>query len=46
MLDNSQTKLQKDLNAELKKLYENGTLKELSEKYFHDSHIPAADQFK
>ncbi|MFZ2576504.1 MAG: transporter substrate-binding domain-containing protein [Lactococcus hircilactis] len=46
VLDNSQTKLQKDLNAALKKLYENGILKKLSEKYFHDSHIPEADQFK
>lgn len=46
VLDNSQTKLQKALNTELKKLYENGTLKKLSEKYFHDSHIPAADQFQ
>ena len=45
-LDNSQSKLQKDLNVELKKLYDNGTLKKLSEQYFHDSHIPAADQFK
>ncbi|RZI49211.1 transporter substrate-binding domain-containing protein [Lactococcus kimchii] len=46
VLDNSQSQLQKDLNVELKKLYENGTLKKLSEKYFKDSHIPAADQFK
>ncbi len=46
ILDNSQSKLQKDLNVELKKLYNNGTLKKLSEQYFHDSHIPAADQFK
>ena len=46
ILDNSQSKLQKDLNVELKKLYDNGTLKKLSEQYFHDSHIPAADQFK
>lgn len=46
ILDNSQSKLQKDLNVELKKLYDNGTLKKLSEQYFRDSHIPAADQFK
>ncbi len=46
VLDNSQSQLQKDLNAELKKLYDNGTLKKLSEKYFHDQHLPDADQYQ
>lgn len=46
VLSQTDTKLQKDLNAQIKKLAENGTLKQLSEKYFGDDQVPAADQYK
>ncbi|GAB2026428.1 transporter substrate-binding domain-containing protein [Lactovum odontotermitis] len=38
-------KLQSAVNAELKKLEADGTLKELSEKYLGDAFVPAADKF-
>ncbi len=46
VLDSSQTTLQKALNAQLKKLAENGELKKLSEKYFGDDQVPSLDQYK
>ncbi|MFC4651921.1 transporter substrate-binding domain-containing protein [Lactococcus nasutitermitis] len=46
VLDNSQTKLQKALNKEVKKFAKDGYLKKLSEKYFGDNQVPEASQFK
>ncbi|MGY3729739.1 transporter substrate-binding domain-containing protein [Lactococcus termiticola] len=46
ILAQNDSQLQKDLNAQIKKMEEDGTLKKLSEKYFKADHVPAADQFK
>jgi polar amino acid transport system substrate-binding protein len=46
VLDQSQTQLQKDLNAQIKKMAQDGYLKQLSEKYFGDDQVPTMDQYK
>ncbi|MFK4936450.1 transporter substrate-binding domain-containing protein [Lactococcus garvieae] len=46
ILDNSQTQLQKDLNQEIKKMAEDGYLKELSQKYFGGDQVPGMEQYK
>lgn len=46
VLDDSQAALQKALNAQIKKMAEDGTLKKLSEKYFGDDQVPASSQYK
>lgn len=46
VLDNTQTQLQIALNKEIKKMADDGYLKQLSEKYFGDDQVPSADNFK
>ncbi|GFH40887.1 transporter substrate-binding domain-containing protein [Lactococcus insecticola] len=46
ILDNSQAKLKKEIDKELKVLSSNGTLKKLSEKFYGGDYAPAADNFK
>ncbi|MDR0300546.1 MAG: transporter substrate-binding domain-containing protein [Streptococcaceae bacterium] len=42
----SESKLQKAVNTELKKLRDNGTLTKLTKKYFGSNQAPAASQYK
>ena len=46
ILDNSQEKLQKAVNKELKALYEDGTLAKLSKTYYGGDYAPSADNYK
>ena len=46
ILDNSQEKLQKAVNKELKALYEDGTLAKLSKEYYGGDYAPSADNYK
>ncbi len=46
ILDNSQEKLKKAIDKELKALYEDGTLAKLSKEYYGGDYAPSADNYK
>ena len=46
ILDNSQEKLKKAIDKELKALYEDGTLAKLSKTYYGGDYAPSADNYK